>query len=96
MQEQLLALRHWLDTMEKQLLALPEPGTALQVTSGLGCDWAIQSQAGLAHVCTEPGDVLVLGREEGILSWLGEPSTQPRNCLVLGLLSGSWCSSAGG
>ncbi|XP_077637589.1 plectin [Lonchura striata] len=30
-QEQLLALRHWLDAVEKRLLALPEPGTALQV-----------------------------------------------------------------
>ncbi|XP_068033392.1 plectin [Anomalospiza imberbis] len=29
-QEQLLALRHWLDAVEKRLLALPEPGTALQ------------------------------------------------------------------
>ena len=35
-QEQLLALRHWLDAVEKRLLALPEPGTALQVTSGPG------------------------------------------------------------
>ncbi|XP_057888086.1 microtubule-actin cross-linking factor 1, isoforms 6/7-like, partial [Melospiza georgiana] len=32
-QEQLLALRHWLDAVEKRLLALPEPGTALQVSS---------------------------------------------------------------
>ncbi|XP_077032122.1 plectin [Agelaius phoeniceus] len=31
-QEQLLALRHWLDAVEKRLLALPEPGTALQVS----------------------------------------------------------------
>lgn len=52
-QEQLLALRHWLDAVEKRLLALPEPGTALQVTPGLGCDWAVQSRAGPAHGCTE-------------------------------------------
>lgn len=32
MHEQLLALRHWLDAVEKRLPALPEPGHALQVT----------------------------------------------------------------
>lgn len=35
-QEQLLALRHWLDAVEKRLLVLPEPGTALQVMPGPG------------------------------------------------------------
>lgn len=44
-QEQLLALRHWLDAVEKRLLALPEPGTALQVTSGPGV-WLGRAEPG--------------------------------------------------
>ncbi|XP_064559303.1 plectin [Zonotrichia leucophrys gambelii] len=53
-QEQLLALRHWLDAVEKRLLALPEPGTALQPVLLCPCPGAEPQRQQRSGGCRPP------------------------------------------
>lgn len=62
--EQLLALRHWLDAVEKRL---PEPGPALQVSGWPRANGGRQSQAGPSPRFTEAGEVSVPKRDS---AWL--------------------------
>lgn len=84
--EQLLALRHWLDAVEKRLPTLPEPGPALQVTGLLLGAWQpaelLRARQDPAHVSTEAGEVLAPIREDGAWPWpAGRPfGTAPQTC----------------